>query len=220
MKKLLALALVLMVAGGAMAQAPFDYVACEYRMGLFPSSTAGDFEITQAGTNYDYTAGVMYNMNLVIFSCPEMVSAYELNMTGLPASVFATGFNPPAGSGWINIGTLTMHIAAYGFPQPNPDGVIYLGAWQLLPTAPGLTFEVNLGPSVPSSVSDTGIGLVVGGELWRANYSNWDYSGCPGEWTQPAAGVPSATANGIGIVLEGEVAVESMSLSNVKALFN
>lgn len=213
MKTLVALAFLVLMTGAAIAQTPYTYEPCNYQIGLFFSSDAAERVFTQERTNWDYSQFVTFYMHLVIMSAPQQVSAYELSVTGLPAG-FIDSWNMVPGSGWINIGTSFNHIAAFGFPQPNASGYVYLGNWQLIPTAGGVAAEIRLLPSTPSSVGGDGPGMVINGELWRSNYTPAAFTGCdeayaPGEY-------PPYVATLFG---EGVTAVESRTLTGVKELF-
>ncbi len=221
MKKLLALALVLMVAGGAMAQTPYNYEGCAYRLGVFFSASNSTFEVNNASTNFDYTPFTPFFMHLVMIDCPEQLSAYEMQISGVPAAGFLATWEMVPGSGWINIGTATNHIAAFGFPQPNPAGVTRLGAWNLINiNGQTVPFNLAIGPSVPSSIANDGPAIVVAGELWRTNFTPGTHSGCqvdlaPGDFPELVGSV-----FGDGIELEVIIATQAKSLTGVKALFN
>jgi hypothetical protein len=148
-----------------------------------------------------------------------MLSAYEMNMQGLPAGAILS-WEAIAGSGWINIGDINNHIAAFGFPQPNPGGVTHLGRWNVIALTGGVAADVTIGPSIPSSVGGDGPGMVVNGELWRMNYTPWDFSGCDMDFPPDPTPVLVGTTFGQGVEIIVGLATETMSLTNVKALFN
>lgn len=216
MKILLAIAFMLVVAGGALAQTPYNYAGCVYRLGVFFSDDPNDFEVGGAPWDevayYTYTPFVTFYMHLVAIDCPEMISAYEMNMSALPASM-VVNWHPIPGSGWINIGTIYNHICGFGFPQPNPGGVTHLGRWSIVAQTGGVPANVFIGPASPSSIGGDGPAIVVYPELWRTNFTPWEFSGC--YWDLP----PDPTPILVGNIFGGVVATETMSLTSVKALF-
>jgi hypothetical protein len=219
MKKLLALALVAIMAGGALAQTPYLYEGCEYRIGVFFSTDAETFEVSSEATNLDFPAGAFFYMHLIVMDSPDMISAYEMQVSGLGALVIASWI-PVPNAGFLNLGDDFNHIATFGFPQPNPDGVIKFGHWNIFPLAPEQSLNVAMGPAVPSSIQGDGPVFVVNSELVRANFTVGDYSGCLEDLAPGMFPEFVGTTYGPGVDIEVEsVATETRSLSSVKALF-
>ena len=97
MKKMLALAIVALMAGSASAQ---------LGMGLFFSNT----DFTPENTNIDPTPGVPFDAFIVVMglgeaNTPEGVGAYEVGITISDATVFVLGASGP--NGWTNFGSST-----------------------------------------------------------------------------------------------------------------
>ncbi len=219
MKKLLALALVAIMAGGALAQTPYLYEGCEYRIGVFFSTDAAEFEVSSEATNLDFPNSAFFYMHLIVMDSPDMISAYEMRIEGLGALVIAS-WVPVPNAGFLNLGNDFMHIATFGFPQPNPEGIIKFGHWNIFPLANEQSLNVFMGPSIPSSIQDDGPVFVVNSQLVRANFTVGDFSGCnedlaPGDFPDYVG-----TTYGDGVVIEVDiVATETRSLSSVKSLF-
>ena len=227
MKRLLAMALVLMVAGGAMAQ-NYNYDGCDNRIGVFfaPTFNSGAFEPSSEATNFNYAFATTFYMHLLIIDAPSPVSAYELTLTGVPSPGAITTYEGIPGTGFTNIGTTFMHIAAFGFPQPNPGNVVNLGAWAITMLLQDTPFQVAITPSTPSSIGGDGPAIVINQELWRPNFTPanpdfapGDYSGCNGDLAPGMFPEFVGTTFGAGVQIEPVIAVENQSLSNVKALF-
>ena len=99
MKKMLALAIVALMAGSASAQ---------LGMGLFFSNT----DFTPENTNFDPTPGVPFDAFIVVMglgeaNTPEGVGAYEVGITISDATVFVLGATGP--NGWTNFGLHQPH---------------------------------------------------------------------------------------------------------------
>jgi hypothetical protein len=218
MKALLALALVAIMAGGALAQTPYLYEGCQYRIGVFFSTDADYFEVSSYATNLDYTPFTYFYMHLIVMDSPGMISAYEMRIDGLGYSVIPM-WVPVPDAGFLNLGDEFNHIATFGFPQPNPDEVVKLGHWRLFPLVSEQSLEIFMGPAVPSSIQGDGPVFVVNSELVRANFTPNEFSGC---WEYLAPGVfPDfvGTTYGPGIDCDPPLATETRSLSSVKAMF-
>jgi hypothetical protein len=196
MKKLLALALVALMAGGALAQWEGDNM-----MGMFFS----DAEFSDATTNI-VTSPAPFNAYIVSLN-PEMmsVSGYEVGISISDPTVFvlsATGEN-----GWTNFGDNTNHLAGFGTPVPVVDGAVVLCTMNMLYTG-SATVDIVFGAATPPSMPEHDGPVLADG-------ANPDIL-VPCVYTSHAdmAG-KVATLNG-----EGVIAVENHSLSGVKALFN
>ena len=227
MKALLALALIAIMAGGALAQTPYLYEGCQYRIGVFFSTDADYFEVSSYATNLDFPPGAFFYMHLIVMDSPDMISAYEMRVEGLGAGVIAS-WVPVPNAGFLNLGDDFNHIATFGFPQPNPDGVIKFGHWNIFPVYPEQSLEIFMGPAVPSSIQGDGPVVVVNSELVRANFTPvgashndefGDFSGC---WADLPPGVfPDfvGTTYGPGVYIVIGLATETRSLSSIKAMF-
>ncbi len=199
MKKLLALAIVALMAGGAFAQAG---------MGLFSSDT----DFSDATTNFDVTGA--FTAYLVLINAEPTwttIGGYECGITCDNAGFFVSEATGP--NGWLNVGgSGTNHAVGYGTPLPIGDNhSVVLSTLQCgyyIPTPATISF----GPSDPSSGRDLD-------PQWfgpmLANGSNPDELAmcfCAGG-VSPVG--PVATLNGAGVT----PATES-SWSGVKDLFN
>jgi len=196
MKKLLALALVALMAGSAMALPG---------MGMFFSPDS----FTDEDTNIETTAAP-FNAYLVLFSSPyETIGGYVCGITISDPGVLiisVTGTN-----GWTNYGDNTNHLVGYGAneqpPLPFPAGsgaVLSTLSMLQLVAAPA---DILLGPGVPPTIP--GSPVIADGNNPDLLSSCWLTSG-----NDPAGGVV-ATLNGAGVT-----ATESHTLSDVKALFD
>ncbi|HOX25042.1 MAG TPA: hypothetical protein PLL30_04690 [Candidatus Krumholzibacteria bacterium] len=139
MKKLLALALVALMAGGALADAP--------ELGLFFSNT----EFVAANTNFNPGA-VPFNAYIVLLPLGnvETVGGYEVGI-GMPASVFVLSVSGP--NGWTNFGNNVNHLAGYQQPLPVGEMGAVLCTMQLFGGAgtPAVVEFYNANPpSIPS----------------------------------------------------------------------
>ena len=213
MKTLVALALVVLATSGAFAQ-NYQYEPCSYQFGLFFSTDQEERVFTEERTNIDYVQFTTFYMHLVVMNSPTNISAYEFTIAGIPPGVFIETFNVVPGTGQTNIGTSFMQICAFGFPQPNTNGYVYLGNWGLFALGAPQTVEFQILPSEPSSILGDGPAIVVDQVLWRPNFTPDEYTGCneplaPGDFPPYVA-----TTYGPGVT-----AIESVSLTSVKALF-
>jgi len=193
MKKLLALALVALMAGGAMAQVDewFD------EFGLWVMDGEGAYVNSLVG-QAPYAPFAMF---LTVHNTTSAsIGGYEC-FVGLPAGqtlILSADFN-----GGTNFGDNTNHLV--GFPAPIPGGeMAILTGMQVMLTAPGLVLPVELGPSVPSSVDGYGPAYADGSDP-NILVPCWYITGMP--WVFMFGE-------------EGPVGTENMSFSQVKALFN
>ena len=200
MKKLLALALVAVMAGGAMAQVDGEVGGS---MGIFFSNE----EFSDGTSNLDSTAGQTFNAYIVMLGCVSVtIGGYEVGITH-PAGLFILGVTGP--SDWVNFGTNTNHLVGYGTELPvGLDGTAVLATLQILDPA-GTAGDFQFGPSDPQSHVD------------------WDgpvYSHGPDPTILPTCSLTSGVFNEIGTVATlngfGIVATESASWTDVKALFD
>ncbi len=196
MKKLLALALVALMAGGALAQWDGDNM-----MGMF-----FDGEVfTDATTNLD-TPGAPFNSFIVALN-PEMqsVSGYEVGISISDASVFVLSAVGP--NGWTNFGDNTNHLAGFGTPVPVVDNAVVLCVLQMLYSGTDRV-EIVYGAATPPSIPGHDGPVLADG-------ANPDILVACEYTSHEDMGGLVATLNG-----EGVIAVENHSLSGVKALFN
>jgi len=215
MKTLLALVLVAMMAGVAAAQTQYLYEPCEYQLGLFFSLDASERNFVEEATNIDYTEFTTFYMHLVVMNAPDLVSAYELQIANVPDGAFLPTWVAVPNAGWLNLGDAFLHIATFGFPQPNADGYIYLGHWSMFALQADIAAQITIEAPDPSSIGGDGPALVVNSQLVRANFTPVDYSGCDGEDVAPGD-FPPYVATTFG---DGVTAIENHSLTNVKNLF-
>jgi len=196
MKKLLVLALVALMAGGAMAQWEGDNM-----MGLFFSGE----EFTDDTTNLD-APGAPFNSYIVTLN-PEMmsVSGYEVGISISDPSVFVLSAVGP--NGWTNFGDNTNHLAGFGTPVPVVDNAAVLCVLQLLYSGTD-TVNITFGAATPPSIPDHDGPVLADGanpDILMPCFATSDES----------MGGLVATLNG-----EGVIAVQNHSLTGVKALFN
>ena len=202
MKKLLALALVTMMAGGAMAQVHGEVGGS---MGLYFSST----EFSDETSNMDTAAGdPAFNAYIVMLDCVSTsIGGYEVGIT-IPAGIFVLSAVGP--NGWVNFGTFTDHLVGYGEPLPvELDGTAVLATLQILDPVGGMPGEFLFGPSSVQSLPD-----------WNGPA----YTHGPDPTIILACTLPSGEFNQVGVVAtlngEGVVATESAAWTDVKALFD
>jgi len=193
MKKLLALSLVVLVAGTATAQMP--------ALGLFFSNS----EFTDAQTNLNPELGVAFDAYLV------MLGADFVSLGGYEASIAedSGGLLTVTGATWpnngFNFGQNLNHLVGYGTPLPVTDGVAVLCTISMIYGGSG-TVEFTSGAATPPSVPGWN------GPVFGDNANIDDL--VEGTSTGGAPIAVIATLNGDGIV-----AVEQSSLSQVKSLF-
>lgn len=190
MKKVLALAVVAMMASFAVAQPG---------MGVFFSDT----EFTDATTNTN-PAG-QFNAYLVLLNADfANVGGYECGLTISDAGVFVLSVTGP--NGWTNFGGNTNHLCGYQTPLPvSQDMNAVLSTLQLLYSG-AAEVTVSMGAATPPSVPAWD-GPVVAN---AADPDNLIEVYCAGGETPGVV----ATLNGAGVT-----ATEAKSLSDVKALF-
>lgn len=190
MKKLLALTLLVMVAGGALAQTSEDNM-----MGMFFAEPFVD-----ENTNIDPSPGTPFNGFVVILNpTVESIGGYELGV-GVPAGVLALGLTGP--NGFTNFGSNFNHLAGYQTPVPVMDGGTVLSTFNFFYTGADVVYVVY-GPAEPPSIP--GVPVIANG----ANPE--DLIAC----NLTSDGGFVATFNGPGVV-----ATENHSLTSVKALFD
>ena len=196
MKKLLALALVVMVAGGAMAQdANF--------MGMYFSDT----DFSDETTNID-TTGVPFNGYVVLQNVSvATVGGYEVGITLSDGTVFVLTATGP--NGWLNFGGTNLnHLVGFQTPVVcDANGNAIVSTINFLSF--GAPCEVTFGSAAPSSFNYQGPGIANGAnpdELILFSLSSDDLP--------PYEGVV-ATFNGAGVI-----GTENHSWTGVKALFD
>ncbi|HOX24169.1 MAG TPA: hypothetical protein PLL30_00265 [Candidatus Krumholzibacteria bacterium] len=191
MKKLLGLALMAVMAGGALADAP--------ELGMFFSATAFD----QEHTNFN-PAGAPFNAFIVFFPMGnvELVGGYEVGIT-VPASLFVLGASGP--NGWTNFGSSVNHLAGYGFPLPAPEEGVVLCTLQVLYGAANPAV-IEYGPANPQSVPGHDGPVIANGANPDDLISCWLVTG-------EINGVVATIFGG------GVIAVENHTWTGVKSLF-
>ena len=205
MKKLLALALVAVMAGGAMAQVHGEVGGS---MGLFFSDT----DFSDATSNKDTAPGdEAFFAYIVMLDCVSTsVGGYEVGITGITdpgGTIFILGVDGP--NGWVNFGDNTNHLVGYGVPLPvELDGTAVLATMQILDPI-GTVGDFVFGPSDPSSFPDLTVPVFSDGPVATILMTCTLTTGVFNEVGTVA------TLNGDGIV-----ATESASWTDVKALFD
>jgi hypothetical protein len=204
MKKLLvALALMGVLAGGAVAQTWEDW-GIGGTMGMFFSDT----DFTDANTNVDPALNTPFNGYVVILGCAySSILGYEVGIT-VPATVLALSANGP--NGWTNFGGSNFnHLCGFMTPLVmDGNGNAVLSTMQLMSLSP-LVQEIGFGPAAPSSFAD-----IAGGIAEGANPDNLDVCSLTAGDDETFIGVV-ATINGDGIV----VPTENDTWTGVKDLF-
>jgi len=189
MKKLLALALVVMVAGGALAQTSEDNM-----IGMFFGEPYVD-----ENTNFDTTASPFNGFIVLLNPTVDTVGGYEVGIEISDAGVFVLAAGGP--NGWTNFGSNLNHLVGFQTPLPMVEGGTAVSTMQMLYAGTALV-TISFGPSEPASIP--GVPVIANGanpeELIACNL------------TSDVGYV--ATLNG-----DGVVATEAHSLSSVKALF-
>ncbi len=211
MKRLMTMALVVLMAGTALAQ-------FENSMGVF----FVEDELTQQNTNMDTEAGVDFNMYLAVINTTlNFVGGYECSIAatddlivlgwGGPDSFWEEGeYAYPDGFsyGGFNFGDNFNHLVGYSFPVPTGGVSAVLSKMRVMYMGSS-TVELTMGPSEPSSVGGAGPAIANGidpDDLVVCTYTSG-----------PDLGGLVGTLNGAGI--EFPVATETQSWSNVKSLF-
>lgn len=176
------------------------YEPCQYRLGVFFSS---DYEFwderRDAATNLDYTQFTPFDMHVVGIGCPEAVMGYEASLEVDPSFLAVSASFPGSA---LNLGDYLNHYVSFGIPRP-PDGpaqAVLLSTVTLLPVEAGVSSQIRILPSSPSSLDGDGPALVIGHKLVRTNFTPTSHSGCqsdlaPGDF--PAA---VATTYGGGVL--------------------
>ena len=196
MKKLLALALVAMMAGGATAQV-------QNGMGIFFNDSVFD----ETTTTVAPAVNVPFDMYLVLIAAEfSTIGGYEC---GIEFSVPGTLILAVGGSnGWTNFGDNTNHLVGYTVPRlpVDPDGTAVLATLNVM-RQDADAVDISLGPADPSSVGGAGPAIADGGDpdILRTCHLTTD------------AVSPGVVANFNGV---GIVATESSTLTDVKALFD
>jgi hypothetical protein len=190
-----------LLAAGALAQTPYLYEPCHYRVGLFFSSSPDDFEASSASTNVDLAKGEVVYLHLVILDAPKPISAYELQIVGIPAKALVASWIELPDAGYLKFGDTWNHFATFGFPQPNPDGVVYLGHWRLQALADVKDVRIQVLASHASSIEGDGPALVVDQQLVRANFTPYEFSGCREPLPPGKSPAHVATIGGTGVVV-------------------
>lgn len=192
MKSLLALALVAVMAGSALADAP--------EVGLYFSNT----EFTQETVNFAAPLATPFSAYIALtMSDLTSVGAYEVGISHDGGSaLLITGASGP--NGWTNFGNNLNHLAGYQTPLPVNENGTVLGQVDMLLLSPSTVVFTMHGANPPSVPGHDGPVLADG-----QNSSNLVVC-----WT------PAGAPNGEVASLNGEVvAVEQNTLTGVKALF-
>jgi len=193
MKKLLALALVALMAGGALAQEING-------MGVFFSDT----EFTDATTTAAST-GAPQNMYVVLIASEfATIGGYECGLSFSDAGVFALGASGP--NGWTNFGSGSLdHLCGYMTPLAvGGNGAVVLSTVSFL-FGGGTPVDITMGQaSIPSFPGFPAIADGSNPEALRACVLT------------TGVAPPGVVANLNGSQI---VATEERSLSEVKALF-
>ncbi len=138
MKKLLALALVVMVAGGALAQTSEDNM-----MGMFFAEP-----FVSENTNF-VNAFAPFNAFIVLLNpAIESIGGYEVGID-IPATVFVLGVIGE--NGWTNFGDNLNHLCGYQTPLPVAPGGTVLSTLNMLYTGTDIIY-VAYGEATPPSI--------------------------------------------------------------------
>lgn len=191
MKKLLALALVAVIATGAMAQDDPNM------LGMFFSP----IDFNDDTTNMPAAPSTPFNAYVVLLnSTVETIGAYEVGIT-IEGSMDPFVLSLTGPNGFTNFGDNLNHLAGFTSPVVAGDAVV-LSTMMMMVLTPD-TYTVAFGASEPSSIE--------GDHPAIANGANPDELIACDTYSYPLV----ATING-----DGVVATEAHSLSSVKALFN
>ena len=194
MKKLLALALVVMVAGSALAQ---DLNG----MGIFFDNAVFD-----ETTNTVATAGAPLDMYVVLIASEfETIGGYECGIEFSDPTVFALGATGP--NGWTNFGSGALdHLVGFMAPvQTTVDGAAVLATINILYGGSDVVDITMMDASIPSFPGFPAIANGANPEELRACLLT------------TGVAPPGVVANLNG---EGITAMESHTLTEVKALFD
>ncbi len=195
MKKLLALSLVALMAGTAVAQQP--------AVGMFFSNT----DFTDENTNLNPAASTPFDAYLVMLGADFVsLGGYEVSITeNSGGQLLVSGVTWPNEA--LNFGDTNLnHLVGYGVPLPVTDGAAVLCTFSMIHFSGGGLVEFTTGPATPQSIPDHD------GPVFADNANVDDL--IPGTSTGGAPIAVVATLYGDGIV-----AVEQSSLSQVKSLF-
>ena len=194
MKKLLALALVAMMAGGAMAQV-------HNGMGIFFSDTVFD----ETTNTIAPAASTPFDMYLVLIAVDfANVGGYECGIEFSEVGTLLLSVGGP--NGWTNFGDNTNHLVGYQSALPvSGDGSVVLATFSVMRLNTDAV-DITLGPSDPASIP--GVPVVAD----HADPDNLHSCVLTSGATSPGV---VANYNGSGIV-----ATEASSLTDVKALFD
>jgi hypothetical protein len=206
MKKLLIIALTVVLAGGAMAQ---EWVWYGGAMGVYFSDT----EFTAETTNLETTVPVFEFYIVLRDAQVNLVAAYECGLEFTDPTVFFLNATGPGG--WTNFGALDNHLVGFQTPQPvDANGDVVLSTVTALYVGSD-PIDLYMGPSSPSTgePDHNPWGYTWNGPL-IADGEDFDILLCC-HLTSGAAGYPDVVATLNGSV----VAVEGRSWSQVKGLF-
>ena len=201
MKKLLALALVALMAGGALAQSSEENMMGMFFTNDLAAIDANMGEMPHPDTNFPHTFAPFFGYIVLLYPTVDSVAAYEVGISISDPTVFLLNVSGP--NGWTNFGSPTNHIAGFATPVPCTDVGAVLQTINMLYTGTGMV-TIAFGAADPSSFGGEGPGVADG-----ANPENLIL--CP--LTSDVGYV--ATING-----DGVVATEEHSYSAVKALFD
>jgi hypothetical protein len=182
--------LVVMVAGGALAQTSEDNM-----MGMFFAAPYVD-----ENTNIDTGAAPFNGYVVLLNPTVETVGGYEVGIAVSSPAVFVLGVTGP--NGWTNFGSNLNHLVGYQQPLPVADGGTVFSTMQMLYTGTDLV-TISYGEADPPSIP--------GGPVIANGANPEDLIAC--NLVTDIGYV--ATLNG-----DGVVATEEHTLSSVKALFD
>ncbi len=137
MKKLLALTLLVMVAGGALADSE------DNMMGMFFAEP-----FVSENTNFENNFAPFFGYIVLLGPTVESVGGYEVGIT-MPATVFVLAASGP--NGWTNFGNNTNHLCGYQTPLPVVDGGTTLASLNMLYTGTDIIY-IGYGEADPPSI--------------------------------------------------------------------
>jgi len=138
MKTMLALALIVMVAGGAFAQSSEDNM-----MGMFFAEP-----FVSENTNHVNAFAPFFAHVVLLNPTVESVGGYEVGVQ-LDPTVFVLGVTGP--NGWTNFGNNTNHLCGYQTPLPVADGGTMLASLNMLYTGTDIIY-IGYGQADPPSI--------------------------------------------------------------------
>lgn len=215
--------LVGLFAGGAVAQADYNYETCYNRLGIFTSNSLPGYlsfynhlEFLSL-LNITYTPGEPFSVYIMVCSTTQPVLGLDASII-LPPELVPVSVIPAPGTTWINIGTATNILSGFSAPVfPDIDGNVHLATLDLIPGAVAVA-DIFMGPSEPSGIGGAGPAFNMGGEYMRANFIDYLHSGC--REPSPAVGRVAVVFGGTTYMyLMGSSPTEPHSLTAVKALF-